>query len=267
MTSYTVDWSIYISMTEQLFYNYLLIGFTVIAVIVFILLFFITAPYGRYTNSGWGISISNRLAWFLMEAPASILFAVYFVISEKTGMIVPIIFFLVWQTHYFHRGLIYPFTLKRKKDMPLVIMFFGATFNIINTYIQGRWVYFLSPEELYTIDWVTDPRFIIGIAIFFIGYSINKHSDGILRSLRKSGDNDYKIPRGGMFKYVTSPNYFGEIIEWIGWAVMTWSLAGVVFVIWTVANLLPRAKSHHEWYKEHFPDYPPERKRIIPFIY
>jgi 3-oxo-5-alpha-steroid 4-dehydrogenase 1 len=254
-------------MGEEIFYNYLLIGFTVLAVAVFILLFFITAPYGRHVKSGWGISINNRLAWFLMEAPASVLFAVYFIISDRNDMIVPLVFFLVWQSHYFFRGFIYPFTLKGKNDIPILIMLFGAFFNIINTYIQGRWIYALSSQSRYSLEWITDWRFIIGLLIFITGYIINKHSDYILRSLRENNGSEYKIPRSGMFRYVTSPNYFGEIVEWIGWAVMTWSLGGLVFVIWTVANLVPRAKSHHEWYIKEFPDYPEDRKRIIPFIY
>ena len=58
----------------------------------------------------------------------------------------------------------------------------------------------------------------------------------------------------------------GEIIEWIGFAVMTWSVAALAFAIWTAANLAPRALSHHKWYRETFPDYPTERKALIPFV-
>jgi hypothetical protein len=59
----------------------------------------------------------------------------------------------------------------------------------------------------------------------------------------------------------------GEILIWIGWAIATWSLAGLSFAAWTIANLLPRAKAHHEWYHKKFPEYPPERKALIPGIW
>jgi hypothetical protein len=58
----------------------------------------------------------------------------------------------------------------------------------------------------------------------------------------------------------------GEIIEWCGWALATWTFAGAAFAFFTIANLLPRALSHHRWYREKFPDYPRERKAIIPGV-
>jgi hypothetical protein len=95
---------------------------------------------------------------------------------------------------------------------------------------------------------------------------VNLHSDGVLRSLRSTEDSGYKIPSGGAFQFVSCGNYFGELIEWIGWACLTWSLAGVTFAAWTAANLIPRAVAHHRWYRDQFPDYPQKRKAIIPYI-
>jgi protein-S-isoprenylcysteine O-methyltransferase Ste14 len=96
---------------------------------------------------------------------------------------------------------------------------------------------------------------------------INITSDDILMNLRKSEGNGYHIPKGFFFKYVSSPNYFGEIIEWFGWSLLSMSPAGFVFFIWTTANLVPRARSNNEWSKSNIPDYPKNRKSIIPFIY
>ena len=77
--------------------------------------------------------------------------------------------------------------------------------------------------------------------MFITGMMINVWADSVLLSLRR-GDEGYKIPRGGLYEYVSSPNYFGEIVEWLGWAVMTWSLAGLSFFLYTAANLGPRAQ-------------------------
>ena len=90
------------------------------------------------------------------------------------------------------------------------------------------------------------------------------HSDNILLRLRKPGGSGYSIPRGGAFRYVSCPNYLGELLEWAGWALATWSLAGLAFFAYAVANLLPRALSHHRWYREKFEDYPAKRRALIP---
>ena len=92
-------------------------------------------------------------------------------------------------------------------------------------------------------------------------------SDKFLINLRKPGETGYKIPRGFLFEYVASPNLFGEIIEWTGFALMAWNLPALSFMVWTGANLIPRARNHYDWYKRTFPDFPKNRKVVIPFIY
>lgn len=79
-----------------------------------------------------------------------------------------------------------------------------------------------------------------------VGMVINIHSDHILRNLRKPGDTGYKIPRGGLFEYVSSANYFGELVEWCGFALASWSLQGVVFALFTLCALFTRARQHHQ---------------------
>ena len=72
-----------------------------------------------------------------------------------------------------------------------------------------------------------------------------------------------------MSRSVSQANSFGEWLEWIGFAVFTWSAAGAVFALWTFANLAPRAAKIHRRY-EQVVDYDFRRlklKRMIPFIY
>jgi len=107
---------------------------------------------------------------------------------------------------------------------------------------------------------------ILGLSMFVIGWSINFNADGILRNLRKPGETAYKIPRGGMFEFVSGANFFGEIVEWIGYTIASWSIAGLSFAIFTIAAIAPRAIQHHKWYKQKFEDYPKNRKALIPFI-
>lgn len=252
-------------MHERTFFEGLIVSWFILAVLVSILLRFISAPYGRHTRQGWGPNLPSWVGWLIMEAPASLIFLVYFFISPKKNQIVPIIFLLLWMTHYFHRSFVYPFSLRGSaRRMPVVVVAMGMVFNIGNTYINGRYLFMFS--ENYTIHWLYDPRFIVGVVMFTVGYIINKNADRTLRLLRKPGETGYKVPHGGLYRWISCPNYFGEIIEWFGWALATWSLAGLSFAIWTAANLGPRALTHHQWYQEEFPEYPPERKAIVPFI-
>jgi 3-oxo-5-alpha-steroid 4-dehydrogenase 1 len=242
-----------------------MIFFMAVGVGVFILLFFVAAPYGQHIRRGWGPNINNKLGWFIMEIPTVIIYLVFYLISDRVFNLNSIIFLSVWMVHYGQRTFIFPLLIRGKQPMPLSIISFGLTFNGINTYLQARWVNTLS--QPYPNDWILSPFFIIGILIFTIGIIINLHSDYIVRNLRKPGETEYKVPYGGMFKYVSAPSYLGEITEWAGWAVMTWSFSGLIFVAWTFANLAPRARSHHKWYQETFPDYPKNRKALIPFIF
>lgn len=253
-------------MTEQSIFTIILLVYFVTSLIVFISLFFIKVPYGRYFQKGWGIAFSNHLGWMIMESPSAILFAVLFFIGSAPRNIVSIIFFLLWEAHYIHRTFIYPFTLRNgRKHMPISVVGMAILFNLGNSYINGRYLYTFSGG--YAQNWLFDPRFIVGVSIFITGFVINRWADQKLRSLRKQGDSTYYIPRGGLYHWISCPNYFGEIVEWVGWAIATWSVPGAIFAIWTFANLAPRAFSHHAWYKKEFPDYPKSRKALIPGIW
>ena len=253
-------------MNERQVYDILLIAVFVMAAIVFAVLFFIAAPYGRHTRRGWGPRINSRLGWVIMESPAVIVFALCFAVGDRTTSAIPIAFLILWQIHYIHRTYVFPFRMRVSRNhMTLFVMSLGFTFNAVNAYLNGRYINTLGAS--YPSDWMIDPRFIIGILLFFTGFAINLHSDGVLRKLRKPGETGYKIPQGGLLERVSCANYFGEIIEWCGWAITTWSLPGLAFAVWTAANLVPRARAHHNWYPSQFPDYPPQRRALIPFLF
>lgn len=239
----------------------------IIALFVFIALYFVKAGYGMFRTASWGISINNKLAWMLMEAPVFIVMLLLWWNSAQYNSIVPLIFFLLFQLHYFQRAFVFPFLLKGKSRMPLAIMMMGMLFNLLNGFMQGEWLFYLAPENLYMPDWLKTPQFILGVLLFFTGMGINWYSDYVIRHLRKPGDTQHYLPSQGMYRYVTSANYFGEIIEWTGWAILTWSLSGLVFLWWTVANLVPRANAIWHRYKEEFGDAVGNRKRVFPFLY
>jgi 3-oxo-5-alpha-steroid 4-dehydrogenase 1 len=251
---------------ELTFLNSLIIGWFVLAVAVFIALFFMVAPYGRHIRSGWGHTIASRAGWVIMEAPAPVVFAVCFMLGNRTSTATMLVFLGLWEVHYIHRTFIYPLGLRGvAKRMPLVVMSFAFLFNALNGYLNGRYIFTFSGG--YSNGWLSDPRFIVGLVLFFAGFAINRRADQILRSLRRPGESGYRIAHSGLYRWVSCPNYLGEITVWIGWAVATWSLPGLAFAFWAVANLMPRARAHHAWYRQNFPDYPKERRALVPGIW
>lgn len=251
-------------MNENAFYLIVYIWIA-IAILIFPFVLKFIAPYGRHTSNKWGGLLPNRLGWIIMESPALLFFSFLFLFGKNSISTVPFIFFSLWVIHYLNRTIIFPFRLKTKgKKMPVAIVLMAFGFNLVNAFINGYYLGSLAGK--YDLAWLYDPRFIIGIFLFLGGMAINMYSDNILIHLRKPGEIGYIIPVKGMFNYISCPNHFGEIIEWFGFAIMTWSLPGLSFAIWTVCNLLPRAIHHHAWYKTKFADYPDKRKVIIPFI-
>ena len=234
-----------------------------LGVITFLTLLFISAPYGRHIRPGWGPLLSKRTGWIFMETPALyIMWLFYFFYADFTNIVL-IIFLFVWSIHYTNRSIIWPFLIDKNGSMPLIVALLAFMFNIFNASFHGYWFFFMDNQ--YDVSWLLSSNFLIGLSIFISGMIINIHSDRILLDISKE-KKGYQIPHGGFYKWVSSPNYFGEIIEWIGWAIMTWSLSGFVFALWTTFNLLPRALKHHTWYKDKFNNYPKDRKAIIPKI-
>lgn len=239
-----------------------------IASVVHVTMFFVTAPFGRHTSESWGISINNKLGWVIMELPSFAIMLYFLIFGTNSFHSFAWILFSLWIVHYFNRTFIYPVRIKpTPKRMPLFIVVNAIIFNLVNAGLNGYYLAELTHVNDYNLDWLTSIHFVLGILLFITGMAINWKSDSILINLRKPGESGYKIPKTFLFKYISSPNLFGEIIEWAGFALMAWNLPAFTFMIWTMANLIPRAKNHHDWYHRQFPDYPKERKAVIPFLY
>lgn len=250
-------------------FTIVLIVMTVMAVVVFVSLFFVDAGYGRFYAPKWGPAIDNRLGWMLMEAPVFVAMLLLWWLSDRREDGIRLVFLLLFELHYFHRAFVFPWLMRGRSKMPLSIIGTAVLFNTLNAYMQGGWLFYVSPVDYYSADWLTSVPFLVGTPLFLLGMGVNIHSDRIIRNLRKPGDTAHYLPRGGMFRWVTSANYFGELVEWTGFAILTWSMSGAVFALWTFANLAPRAARIYNGYRQEFPEQLDTRttKRIIPFIF
>ena len=240
-----------------------------LAIVVFICLYFITAGYGQFRTKRWGYSIDNRVAWFLMEAPV---FFVMLIIWCRAGFpfhLPELILLGLFLVHYFQRSFVFPSLMKGHSRMPLSIMMIGILFNVINGIMQGGGLFWF-PIPAYTqgASYLLRWNAIVGIIVFLFGMIVNCHSDYVIRHLRQPGDTRHYLPQAGFYRYVTSANYFGELVEWIGFAIAAANPAAWVFALWTGANLIPRAHAIHRKYHEEFGDEAVgTRRRIIPLVY
>ncbi len=253
-------------MTDTI-YHVLLYIMPPLAVIVFLALFFVKAGYGIFRTKDWGISLPNKVGWIIMECPAFLMMLyLWYASSSKLNPAI-FTFFILFEIHYFQRAFVFPLLMKGKSRMPIAITAMGVLFNVINAFLIGYDLFFLK-SNFYTATWLSTPAFSIGCIIFFAGMAINLHADQVIRNLRPAGDTRHYLPQKGIYRYVTSGNYFGELVEWIGFAILTQSVAAWIFVLWTFANLAPRAYAIRQRYWEEFgKEAVGKRKCLIPYIY
>ena len=158
-------------MTEEQIYGGLVWAVFMIAVVSFASLLVLAAPYGRhYSGKGWGPHISNRSSWILMELPSSVLFLGVYLSGAAAFQAVPLVLLGVWQCHYLNRTFVYPLRIRTAgKKMPLLVMACGFTFNMVNAYVNAR---FISEFGRYGPEWLGDPRFLAGLVLFFAGLAL-----------------------------------------------------------------------------------------------
>ena len=248
-------------------YHHVLWAMAFMGLFVFVTLYFVDAGYGKFRSNKWGYSINNKLGWVLMECPA--LIPIAYTIVALTPSALAILFMSLYALHYVYRSFIFPALLKGNSKMPLAITAMGATFNFTNsTLLCASVVAF--PKESYTdiCSYAGNCNFWLGIVLFFMGMYTHMKADHTIRNLRKPGDTNHYLPKGGLFDYVTSANYFGELLEWTGFAILLCNPAAWMFVWWTAANLVPRAHAINKKYRAEFGnEQVGKRKRVIPFMY
>ena len=255
-------------------YDTVLIAGFVFALFVAVAGVFVKSPYGRFADARWGFALDPRLGWLLMELPATVVFVLVFVRGSNRAELVPLLFLAMWLIHYGNRGFAFPLLIRRapgsKASFGISVVVMGWFVTGVHGYLNAHYIAELGDH--YGRSWLSDPRFIGGVLLYYAGFAANLHSDAIIRRLRtkaevESGEKVYRIPRGGLFRWVSSPQYLSELVAWTGFAIATWCPGSLFVLAVSAANLIPRAAQTHRWYHERFADYPPERKALVPFVW
>lgn len=219
-------------------------------------------PAERLGSRGTGKRMNAPWAWFLFELPALVTFPAIYLASGNHHLLGNLALAL-WLAHYGHRTLVWPWLVpKRDATVPLTMCTASIGFNLVNGGLLG---WFMGYAADYGDPWLADPRFIAGVALFIGGAALNVWADYRLLHLRKTTTGRV-VPTGGPFNVACCPNLSGEIVEWIGFALLTWSMPGLAFALWTIANLVPRALWRRDWYRESFEGYPKDRAALFPGI-
>ena len=225
----------------------------------------LVASYGRhYTKHSIIPSVDGKVGWMCMELVSPVTVWIYFQAFQAPGPRFSKGSFLLtlWMIHYSNRAVFSVVFSPSMKSSRLDTVLYSMFFNFIN----AGWVgYDLASVNLQPVPITL--KFTLGFLLFVIGMAINISSDYHLKSLRrKTKGGEYVLPEWGLFKYILSPNYAGETVEWIGYSLMLERESAWTFVLWTVCNLFPRARANLRWYKEKFGDKVGNRKSFIPGV-
>ncbi|WVQ72383.1 hypothetical protein IAR50_001935 [Cryptococcus sp. DSM 104548] len=275
----------------------------------------IDAPFGKFASHTSPLNISGNIGWAAMEivSPVTFLLALYKNDHPPLNLTAQILAVL-YTVHYAHRAVVSPLILSPPRSpLHISVALAAVVFNLFNGYLLALGLAFYPPQG--ELTW----RFYLGVGTWAIGFIGNVVHDEILNDLRRTPgsrliishlpeDDEfkterYKVPRGGLFRWVSYPNYLSEWFEWAGWSLAASSsmfialppvsslllttgpahtfvhaisryywpanllAPGWTFVMAEVTSMLPRAIRGHAWYQEKFGDkYPNNRKAVIPGI-
>jgi 3-oxo-5-alpha-steroid 4-dehydrogenase 1 len=248
------------------------VAFGFVAVVA-VAAWFVPSAYGRFADSRFGLAVSPRFGWFLMELPSTVVFLLVYALGSRRGDPVALVLLAIWLGHYAYRGFYFPWAMRSPRgsraSFSFAIVGVGWLSTGLHGYLNAAFISVVGRG--YQLAWLWDPRFLLGVVVYYVGFALTVHSDAVIRNLRPRrevdrGEKTYRVPRGGLFEYVTNAGYFAELVAWFGFAMLTWSPGGLFILLLSMANLVPRAVATHRWYLERFPDYPRARRILIPFV-
>jgi very-long-chain enoyl-CoA reductase len=127
-------------------------------------------------------------------------------------------------------------------------------------------MYFFLKPDYSTPSWQTKNVSILLGLLFMIFEALNFKTHLILRDLRRPGTNERNIPYGFGFNQVSCANYLWETMAWLMFALMANRWGGYLFLAVAFAQMLQWALEKHRRYKREFPEYPKNRKAMVPYM-
>jgi steroid 5-alpha reductase family enzyme len=113
---------------------------------------------------------------------------------------------------------------------------------------------------------------IIGILLYLLGSYLNTRSEYTRHTWKKKEKNKGRLYTEGLFKYSMHINYFGDVILFAGFAMITHSFTMLIIPLIMASNfafyIIPSLDKYLEKkYGEEFKEYAGRTKKLIPMIY
>ena len=225
------------------------------------------ASYGRHFRENARIpTVNGKVGWMVQEAFAPLAAFTMFNAYKSSGQGFSKGGFLMasYLLHYSNRAFLSVLLSPHMNSTRVDIVLMATLFNMVNGGWLGHDLGELNSEPL-----IISLRTLVGFVLFIAGGITNITCDYYIQSMRRKKQNrgEYILPDWGFYKYIVSPNYAAEMVEWTGYALMMRRQSGWVFLLWTISNLAPRARANLNWYREKFGDKVGSRKALIPGAY
>jgi len=110
------------------------------------------------------------------------------------------------------------------------------------------------------------------IFLYLFGSWINTWSEYTRYVWKNDESNKGRVYTGGLFKLSTHINYFGDIVLFVGFALMTWSFSLLIIPLVMALNfiffIIPRLDKYlAKKYGDEFKEYASKTKKLIPWTY
>mmetsp|Transcript_87617 Transcript_87617/g.246108 ORF Transcript_87617/g.246108 Transcript_87617/m.246108 type:complete len:285 (-) Transcript_87617:97-951(-) len=229
--------------------------------------------YGKFARTT-EFSLPPRVGWWCMELPVSVTFLYFYFVKggSQSGELVPRICAGLFCMHYAYRGWLYPYLLRvhpgASNSFSVLPAIGGWMVTATHGYLNAKWL--AEHGKHLKRSWLRHPFFAVGVVVYLSGFVALVYHDSVMRELRPCpGGARYCIPRGGLFEYATQAVYFCELWAWLGFFLMSRGPNGAFIFLVSLANLVPRAVTSHEWYVKRFGDeYAAlNRRYLVPFVW
>jgi very-long-chain enoyl-CoA reductase len=212
----------------------------------------------RYSKFSTGKGVPSRLGMFILYFLPVVLATICALPYFATATPIQWIVFGAVVFHFGKRTLEVLFVHKYSGTMqPLTLGIIIAAYSLM-----GGLISWLNVEAIAKMD----ALFYLGIMFFILGEAGNFYHHKLLAELRKK-EQGYYIPRGGWFEHATCPHYFFELLTWLGLVLVSRHFFTVLVFVAMLGYLTARSIKTRQWYRSRFPEYPKDRKFMIPFIF
>ena len=234
---------------------YIILAVTIVVVAYFDYHGLWTLQYSKFSK---GTGVSARMAMIILYVLPIIVATAAAWSYLRNASIIQLVVYGVVTLHFAKRVLESLFLHKYSGTMAIPTLIFITFFY---SFVAGM-ISYLNAQSISTMDaW-----FYLGMTIFLVGESGNFYHHKLLADLRKNREG-YHIPQGGFFEHAACPHYFFELVSWLGILFLSRHLFAFMALIAFTAYLTERSIKTRQWYQENFPEYPLERKCIVPFVF